>query len=145
MKIVDESHLDHSLSEAQKAYLSEKFADRDEFFIETFELPEELGTVPCGLHGPTMGDEAITESEVTYAKRGDRDGSSRMVSLPTRETRMVSVIAGPHGEETCILYTAFGGPVAPKEPFDPSLKDDATALSESEDFWATHALSVIEA
>ena len=43
MKITDDSHLDHGLTEAQIDYLKERFAEKDAFFIETFELPAELG------------------------------------------------------------------------------------------------------
>jgi len=38
-----------------------------------------------------------------------------------------------------VLYTAYGGPVAPREPFDRSLDEEAKA--ESEKFWAEHALA----
>jgi hypothetical protein len=38
----------------------------------------------------------------------------------------------------CMLYTAFGGPLAPKEPGDPTLKD--SEREESEKFWSQHAL-----
>ena len=141
MKIVSESHLDHSLREDQIAYLLEKFADRDGFFIETIELPESLGTVPCGLHGPVMGDEPVPESEVTYAKRGDRNGESRLVNRPTRPVRQVTVIAGPHGEGKCVLYTAFGGPLANPEPFDEKANVDPKTLRDCKEFWSEHALS----
>lgn len=71
------------------------------------------------------------------------------------ETVEVSV-PGPDGEtmperQTCpacggtgsttILYTAFGGPLAPREPGDPDLPAEERA--ESEAFWAEHALSSV--
>jgi hypothetical protein len=40
-----------------------------------------------------------------------------------------------------ILYTAFGGPAAPREPGDPSLDGNEAGLAESKAFWAEHALS----
>jgi hypothetical protein len=161
-----ESHLDHGLSGAQVDYIMERFADRQSFFIETFTLPRELGTVPCGLYGPVMGDPSIGEDEVTHARRGDRAWDSRLIDLPTRQQHQVTVIAGPHEEpcwhcdgsggigswkaripcgtcdhgkvkHTCILYTAFGGPAAPQEPGDPSCKDPVA----SADFWRDHALA----
>lgn len=137
MKVHKESHVDHGLTEEQLAYLVNMFADRDAFFIETVELPEHLGTVSCGLHGPVMGDAPVPETEVHYAVRGNRAGKSRLVGRAPRPTRLVSVIAGPHEEEPCILYTAFGGPVAPKEPFDA----EGEERTRSEAFWAEHALS----
>lgn len=132
-----ESHVDHGLTEAQIRYLLARFAARDSFFIETITLPRELGTVPCGLYGPTMGDSAIGEDEVSYARRGERAWNSRLIDLPPRQQHEVTVIAGPHEEHACILYTAFGGPSAPQEPGDPGCKD----LRASAAFWRTHALS----
>lgn len=139
MKITIDSHLDHGLTENHVAWLRERFAGRDAFFLETVALPVELAPLFCGLHGPLMGDDPIPESECTYEVRGDRVGPSRMCSHERRETRLVTVIAGPHGEDPCVLYTAFGGPSAPREPFDPSLDDAGRAVSEA--FWAEHALS----
>jgi hypothetical protein len=159
------SHLDHALTEAQVDYIMKTFAARDAFFIETITLPRELGTVPCGLYGPLVGDPPIAEGEVTYAARGTRAWSSRLVNLPPRQQHELTVIAGPH-EETCsrcegtggkgewkaripcgcdggktkwpcILYTAFGGPAAPQESGDPGCKD----LEASAAFWRDHALA----
>ena len=135
MIITKESHVDHSLSAKVQEHILGLFKEKKEFFIATIELPAELGTVPCGLYGPLMGDAPVTE--VTLVKRGTREWTSRVVSLPTRETRVVSIIAGPHENEPCILYTAFGGPVAPQEPGDPGCRN----LEESNSFWAKHALS----
>ena len=139
MKIVKESHVDHGLSQAQVDWLVTRFADRKAFFIESVELPAELGTVPCGLYGPKMGDVAVGEGEVVYQRRGVRENESRMVKRPARPTSTVTVIAGPHEDLSCILYTAFGGPLTPKEPGDlsvtPSERDESVA------FWAVHALA----
>ena len=140
MKILSVSHLDHGLSEAQVQFIRERFADRCAFFIETIELPEELGTVPCGLYGPVMGDEPVPEDEVSYARRGSREWTSRMCDRPLRPARQVSVIAGPHEDHECVLYTAFGGPVAPREPADPACAED-DQLAASREFWSQHALS----
>lgn len=131
-----DSHLDHALTEAQVAHVMKLFADRDGFFIETITLPPDLGTVPCGLYGPTMGD-SIKEDEVTYATRGVRTWISRLVDLPARQQHELTVIAGPHDGHPCVLYTAFGGPAAPQEPGDPGCKD----LAKSAAFWREHALS----
>lgn len=140
MKIAAESHVDHALTHEQLEWLTARFVDRRAFFIETVELPVSMGTVPCGLHGPLAGDQPVPESEVVYQTRGDRKHPSRMVARPPRPTRTVTVIAGPHGEEPCILYTAFGGPLTPKEPGDPTLTPEQRA--ESERIWALHALSL---
>jgi len=182
------SHLDHGLTAAQVEFLMERFADRAAFFIETVELPEALGTVPCGLHGPITGDAPVDEADVTYAKRGTRAWDSRLVDRSAKPSRSVTIIAGPHEEEcrsthvpqhghqlrmggcngtgkeehagmhagaawreetcskcngtgkikhACIVYTMFGGPLAPQEPGDPGCKD----VLASRTFWTVHALT----
>lgn len=137
MKQHADSHLDHGLTPAQVEHVFALFVGRTGFFIETIELPENLGTVPCGLYGPAMGDAPVAEDAVTYRRRGDRAYTSRMlVDHWPRQTTKVTVIAGPHDGQPCVLYTAFGGPVTPQEPGDPTCKDaDASAK-----FWAQHAL-----
>lgn len=146
MILHDKSHLDHGLTSEQTAYIFELFASRDGFFIETVELPDSLGTVPCGLYGPLMGDPPITSAYhstadgrdlLSYERRGTREYTSRVVDLPPRPTRKVTVIAGPHDEHACILYTAFGGPLTPQEPNDPTCKDPAA----SSEVWQYHALA----
>lgn len=137
MNLHTDSHVDHGLTPEQLAWLLERYADRGEFFIDTAELPEHLGTVPCGLHGPAMGDDPIPDVEVSLESRGDREWPSRLCGRTARQTRQVSVIAGPHEGHPCVLYTAFGGPVAPQEPGDPDCRD----IEASEAFWAEHALS----
>jgi len=159
MKKHAESHCDHGLTEAQVDYLMNRFADRQAFFIETVELPEQLGTVPCGLFGPLMGDVPIADDEVVFANRGTRTWTSRLVERAPRVVRTVTVIAGPHEEScdpahhwpkqcvlcdgtgvikhACIVYTAFGGPLTPQEPGDPGCKDVAASVR----FWSEHALA----
>jgi len=95
-----DSHVDHDLTEEQLRYLLDRFANRDAFFIETITLPRDLGTVPCGLYGPLMGDPLIGDDEVHYVQRGERAWASRLVDLPPREQHEVTVIAGPY-EEKC--------------------------------------------
>jgi hypothetical protein len=143
-----DSHLDHNLTAAQIEYLLDRFADRDAFFIATVELPEDLGTVPCGLYGPTMGDDPVRDDEITFTVRGERKGPSRLIDRLPRPTRQVTVIAGPHDGQPCVLFTAFGGPAAPREPWelesDPAhCRDDFESLDliASREFWAQHALS----
>lgn len=139
MKITKDSHLDHGLLPEHVAFIEKRFAERDAFFIETFELPEGLPAVPCGLWGPLMGDPPVPEPEVVMRPRGNRAGPSRLVARQPRTTRKVTVIAGEHQGEPCVLYTAFGGPVTPREPWDPSLAPEK--VEESQKFWSEHALS----
>lgn len=142
IKVLEASHVDHGLTVEQLewlldvALLSGAYADgyleHPHVVALTYELPEALGTVPCGLHGPAVGDAPVPESEVTYAARGERAYESRLCARPVRQVRQVSLITGPAGDEPLVLYTAFGGPVAPREMADPS---------RSEAFWRQHALS----
>ena len=130
-----DSHCDHALTEEQVAWvLSQDPSQHGQGAVRVFTLPlpEELGTVPCGLYGPAMGDEPVPEAEVLYVVRGARAGGSRLVDRPARQVREVTIIAGPHDGHEWVLFTAFGGPAAPKEPFE----DGGDA-----DFWGEHALS----
>jgi len=139
MKLHADSHLDHGLTKAQIDYVLDLFKDKDAFFIATIELPDELGTTLCGLYGPIMGDSLLDE-HVRMARRGQRQYESRVVDLPMREDRRLTVIAGPHDGRPCVLYTAFGGPISPQEPGDPTCKDPPASAA----FWSEHALSSSE-
>ncbi len=139
MKVVKKSHTDHGLTARQMVHLIFRYQKREGFFIDTFELPERLGTVPAELYGPSAGDPPVEEADVTYVYRGDRDVRSRTVNRPARTTRLVTVIAGPLGDEPCALYTVYGGACAPREPEDTSITD-ANDLMNSELFWKQHAL-----
>ena len=129
-----DSHLDHALTEAQIGFILNVPAEDGAVEVQTVMLPDHLGTVPCGLHGPTMGDMPVPESEITYAVRGERNGESRLVDRPARGSRLVTIVSGPHDGLGCVLFTAFGGPQAPQEPFE----DDSEG---SREFWKQHALS----
>ncbi len=94
----EKSHMDHGFTQEQWDYIFKKFEGRDAFFIETFELPQGLGTVTNELYGPSCGDPPIPEVEAFYEKRGERAWNSRMVNMPKRPTRFVRVIAGPHAD-----------------------------------------------
>ncbi len=136
MKLHPDSHVDHGLSQAQVDHLLERFADRSAFFVETVDLPDELGTVPCDLVGPSVGDAPVPEGQVSYRARGSRAWRSRVVAGPPRRSRQVTVVAGPHDGQPCVLYTAYGGPAAPQEPDDPGCRDVAASRA----FWREHAL-----
>lgn len=173
MKKHAESHLDHGLSQPQIDHIFKLFADREEFFTATIELPPELGTAPCALWGPAMGDPEIGspalwgglpageyilpanligfrmnlgweikphfDGAITRGKRGARSWESRLINAPMRPSRKVFVVAGPHEEHACILYTAYAGPEAPPEPG--SLTPEHPKYAASVEFWKVHALS----
>ena len=146
IRINEFSHTDHGLGEAVLEFICEKFASRRTFFIETVQLPKNLGQVPCGLEGPAVGDPPVPEEQVYYEPRGDRPWVSRLVKrTKLKMVTEVTIICGPDlsvREEDLLLYTAFGGPLAPQELGDPSLprKD----LERAEQFWKEHALVVLE-
>src|SRR5690606_16584970 len=102
--------------------------------VVTVELLTGLGDVPCGLHGPIVGGEPVPDEECRLEVRGERAGPSRVCDRAPIRTRQVTIIAGPHGGFEWCLYTAHGGPPAPREPWDPSLDDAGRA--ESERFWS---------
>lgn len=137
MQLHKDSHLDHGLTQGQLDFLLAAFVGRTAFFVETIELPTELGTVPCSLYGPSMDDEPVPEVTVSYAQREGRSWPTRFLLRPMRPTRRVTVVAGPHDGQPCVLYTAYGGAAAPQEPGDPGCRDRAA----SEAFWAQHALA----
>lgn len=129
----------HDLPASVLAFVLDKFKDRAAFFIETIELPDGLPLILCALHGPRMWDEPLDESQCFWGKRPSRDYPSRLCNRRPRLVRTITVIAGPHNGEACVLYTAFGGPPSPKELRDPTLKPDE--WEESFAFWRDHALS----
>jgi len=138
MKITKDSHVDHNLTTEHLEFIKERFGHIEEFFIETVEVPLHLPPLPCGLFGPFMGDEPVEESEVSYVRRGDRPGDSRVVQRAQRMVRKMTVIGGPH-EGAIIMFTAYGGPCAPREPWDESLSPEER--EESVAFWKDHALA----
>jgi len=140
MKILPASHLDHGLTTEHRTWLRHHCAERTAFFVETLTLPDHLPALECGLYGPAMGDPDVAEADVSYALRPGRKCASRLVALPPRPTRQITIIAGPSGEEPCVLYTSYGGPAAPREPGDTALPD-WEAVTTARTFWAVHALA----
>ncbi len=132
-------HADHGITEDQMSFvfgfLSE--ANPEGFFIKQVTIPANLGSVPCGLYGPAMGDEPVAESEVQNIARGEREWTDRLVDRPFRPVDYVQVI-GIRGEDgKFTLFTVYGGPLAPQNPADPSNNDPESAKA----WWAEHALS----
>lgn len=116
------SHTDHHLGEGHIDLMKKLFSDREGFFLETIHVPEDLPTLPNGIYGPSCGDSPVSDEDAYICVRKGRPWPSRVVDRPTRPSRLMTVIAGPTSEEqTCVLYTAFGGPAATKEPGDFSL------------------------
>jgi hypothetical protein len=108
----------------------------------TLTMPDHLPTLPNSLVGPASGHEPVGSDHpgVYMANRGGgRTHDSKMMQGEHRPTNMITAIVRPHKETgRPFLITAFGGPLSPKEPNDPSLRDDERASSE--EFWSQHAL-----
>lgn len=141
LKIIPESHVDHVRTE-HLLLIQGRFAGRAGFGIETIEIPEGMPSLWCGLYGPVVGDEPVDERDVRYRNRDGRPNPSRTVDRPERLTRIMTVVFGPYQDHPCVLFTAYGGPAAPKEPLDPRLTDAERA--ESKRFWAQHALASVK-
>jgi hypothetical protein len=138
-----ESHVDHvpsSVIEAVRLRFAGITNSDRRILIETFELPEEAGTVACALCGPAMGDPPVVEDQVQYRARSGRAWPSRTVACPLRPTRTLTIVAGPHGGDDLVLFTCHGGPPAPQEINDPNLTPADLAASIA--FWNEHALAV---
>lgn len=138
-----DSHRDHNLTDDHIAFILERFKYKTGAFIETVKLPDDLPGLPCALHGPIMGDEPIPSAHVVNWKRGTRSWTSRLCGRAPRLSRLVTVIGGPHDGHACVMFTAYGGPLAPREPDDPSIAaSDTIEREESIAFWSEHALSL---
>lgn len=77
-------------------------------------------------------------AEIYFARRGDRTGHTRMVRgvSPSPSSTLALVLGWEPGRH--VLYTAFVGCPAPREPWDPNLSEDDAP--ESYHFWHEHAL-----
>jgi hypothetical protein len=139
-------HKDHGLSQ-DHVRTAELLALRaDGFFMVTVDVTKDGGDpVPCALYGPAMGDEpiAIGAPDTHYVKRSEDRPESRMVARPMRTSHLLTVIGHGEGGENSepVIYTAYGGPVAPREPNDPTLETDEEKR-EAHAFWRDHALAM---
>ena len=131
-------HADHGITEAQTGYIQSELAEQDQhFFIRQITIPMELGTVPCALYGPSMGDRDVPDSEVTLECRGDRPWADKLlVGWPMRPVNYVQVIGIREGDDFTI-FTIYGGPLAPRNPEDPTNKNPELA----QQWWDVHALA----
>ena len=134
-------HADHGLDWGHFDYIDEVLgALSPGFFIAVFPLPDDCADLLSALYGPAAGDNPVPESEVSYQKRGDRPGPSRLVDRPHRPCRGM-VICGINGEDAKI-FTAYGTQAktpAPREWWDSSMTP-AEAV-EAARFWCDHALA----
>jgi hypothetical protein len=132
-------HHDHGIDEAHQRVITNLFQEAgDGFLLRTVELPADCADLMSGMHGPIAGDDPVPSSEVHWGKRGERPGLSRLCGRSPRATRLMTVIGTREGDAVTV-FTAYGGPAAPREITDASLPPEAA--EEAAQFWATHALS----
>jgi len=150
MAIFSILHTDHGITEDQMNLVLTQIKRRTQrnqgFFLFALTIPDELGPVPCGLHGPAMGDEPVPRAKVRMAVRGGDGAVDRwhdpLVRRPPRLVSTVQVIGARHdlqgsGCDKVVIYTCYGGPLAPQHPDDPDNHDPEGARQ----FWSEHALS----
>ena len=130
-------HADHAITDAQQEHINSALSGQaGGFFIRQIAIPSALGTVPCGLHGPAMGDEPVPDAECRQEARGGRDWTDRLCGREPRQVDYVQAI-GIRDGDSVTLFTVYGGALAPQNPEDPTNSDPEAARI----FWAEHALS----
>jgi hypothetical protein len=133
-------HADHGVSSETIAWALSHINPTG-FFLRTLELPEGHCDLLSALYGPLAGDAPVSDDVVHFAKRSEDRPASRMVSQAKRPTRLLTVI-GTAKDGDVTIFTAYGGPCAPREPGDATLATDEEK-KESSDFWAQHALAAL--
>jgi hypothetical protein len=160
MKLIisPKSHLDHGLVSGHITLIAMALEGRENgFCILQLDIPTSLPPLECGLRGPTVGTPPVLDKYTRMSTRGDRKWASRVFDvtvsldigstgriygrgteypglLDKLEVRKMVAIVGPDGT----LFTAYGGPLAPREPGDTSM--NAQEREESIAFWNEHAL-----
>jgi hypothetical protein len=137
MNIAKVFHADHGISNDLILSAVMRLKPEEGFSALTLELEE--ACVMSALYGPKAGDGPVTDAEVDMVKRSEDRPPSRMVDKPKRPSSKLTVV-GVRSGEAATIYTAYGGPLAPREPGDASMTTDAEK-AESAAFWAEHALA----
>jgi len=136
------AHDDHDLLPEHLAFIDRALEAWDgSFIIRVLPLPMTVKSLPSALYGPSAGDEPITEDQVTYKRRNNRPGPSRLIAAPMRPARNMVVIGGLDREGSLMLFTAYGtqsDTPSPREWWDSSMKP--LEAIEAATFWSVHAL-----
>lgn len=106
--------------------------------VDTVKIRERT---PCSL----VRRSALAAHEPVFmAYRGVRRGSTPCVIRGPEIVNVVTVVSGPSpdADGTRVLYTVYGGPPTPREPWDPSLACDDAKRAEAAAFWDEHAICV---
>ena len=147
-------HADHGINEVQMKYIQEtlefSMVEEDGFFIKEVHLdgcdhdngvytPENT-QVPCALYGPAMGDEPVPGYCIEWKKRSEDRPADRMLPFfPHRWVGYVQAIGIKDGDDWK-LFTVYGGPLAPRNPEDPTIPTEEER-EEARKFWSEHALA----
>jgi hypothetical protein len=139
----DDGHYDvHKITKQHIDWLSQQPEVMAAKGPVTLTLPDSLPRLPNSLVGPASGHSPVTDDhpDVYMASRGGgREYNSKMIRGENQTTNIITAIVRPHKETgRPFLITAFGGPMAPKEPNDPTLSDQERKASQ--EFWSQHAL-----
>lgn len=137
-KIVKAYHMDHGVSERLVSSALSKVKSGAGFFLFTVELP--TFCLESGLYGPASGDDPVGEGEVTYAQRTPDRPPSRLVARGKRPTNKLTIIGLMGAGRKATVFTAYGGPCAPREPWDASHPNEESR-EQSRLWWAQHALA----
>ena len=137
-------HADHGVIEALIAALVATVS-KPGFFAFTADLPADAPSLRNALYGPASGDAPVHERDVHYKRRTMDRPPSRMIGFESRPTRQVTIIGnlGPSGvdDPETAVFTCYGGPLAEREPGDPSLEPGSPEHQAAVKFWAAHALA----
>jgi hypothetical protein len=134
-------HSDHSMDSRSLPWCLSQVNTMG-FFLQTFTIPEGHSDAVNALWGPACGDEPVAG---TLIRREGRSYDDKMIDLPCRPSRLVTVI-GIQEQDGFTVFTAHGGPAAEKNPFQVreevkqgrSTQED---VERADAFWFVHALS----
>ena len=103
------AHDDHDLKPKHLAAIDQILSDWNGSFIKMcVPLPYDCPDLLSALHGPVAGDPPITDDQVTYEKRNNRHGPSRLIDAPMRPARNIVLIGMRDEGGTLLLFTAYG-------------------------------------
>lgn len=144
-------HTDHGLTSAAQQAAEDALYEAlggvriGEVAVVPFVVDSDDDAIPCALYGPAMGDSPVHDFEVHHAPRGSREWDSRLIPALPRMVRF-GVVVGRYSPEpsepggSMEVFTAYGGPLAPRELADPSMTDEAER-EYARAFWRVHALA----
>lgn len=121
-------HADTQLEKFVPLALRRIESKNKEFVVATIDFGVEIGATNCVKTEP--GD------EVVFVQREGRNGETRFVKGKSRTPTSMLTVVLKKTREGYLLITAYFGPKAPPEPWDPHAEAD------SEEFWNTHALVI---